>query len=168
LLQKVYSPILFGGVAIAIVTNLYFLFNAVDLPSLTVGALVTNVIVVLSSTIAFGLIVTSSGEFRPKEFPQVLKDLMKLVAPMTVLIGVFTYVMFRFLATDLLEIRVGEIREIWEAAGDFPQEEIEKGIANQKKWLSPFIQTTFFFMATLITGFFTSLLVALVAKKPGI
>lgn len=128
----------------------------------------TNVIVVISSTTAFGLIVTSSGEFRPKELPQVLKDLMKLVAPMAVLTGLFTYVMFQFLATDLLEIRLGEIREVWEAAGNFTHEEIEKGIANQKKWLSPFIQTTFFFMATLITGFFTSLLVALVAKKPGI
>lgn len=166
--QKVYSPILFGGVAIAIVTNLYFLFNAVDLPGLTIGALITNVVVVLLSTIAFGFIVASSGEFRVMEFTKVLKELMKLVAPMTVLIGVFTYVMFRFLAADLLELRVGEIREIWEASGDFTAEEIEKGIANQKQWLSPFIQTTFFFVATLVTGFFTSILVGLVAKKPGL
>jgi len=117
---------------------------------------------------AFGFIVGSSGEFREMEFIKVLKELMKLVAPMTVLIGVFTYVMFRFLATDLLELRVGEIREIWEASGEFSAEDIEKGISNQKQWLSPFIQTTFFFMATLITGFFTSLLVGMVVKKPGL
>jgi Mg2+/Co2+ transporter CorB len=168
LLQKVYSPILFGGVAIAIVTNLVFLFNAVDLPGLTIGALITNVVVVLLSTVTFGFVVASSGEFRVMEFTTVLKELMKLVAPLTVLIGAFTYILFRFLAADLLELRVGEIREIWEAAGDFNSEQIEKGIANQKQWLSPFIQTTFFFMATLITGFFTSILVGLVAKKPGL
>jgi Mg2+/Co2+ transporter CorB len=168
LLQKVYSPILFGGVAIAIVTNLVFLFNAVDLPGLTIGALITNVVVVLLSTVTFGFVVASSGEFRVMEFTTVLKELMKLVAPLTVSIGAFTYILFRFLAADLLELRVGEIREIWEAAGDFNSEQIEKGIANQKQWLSPFIQTTFFFMATLITGFFTSILVGLVAKKPGL
>ncbi|MFT4524326.1 MAG: Mg2+/Co2+ transporter CorB [Bacteroidia bacterium] len=168
MLQKVYSPILFGGVAIAIVTNLVFLFNAVDLPGLTIGALITNVVVVLLSTVTFGFVVASSGEFRVMEFTTVLKELMKLVAPLTVLIGAFTYILFRFLAADLLELRVGEIREIWEAAGDFNSEQIEKGIANQKQWLSPFIQTTFFFMATLITGFFTSILVGLVAKKPGL
>ena len=168
MLQKVYSPILFGGVAIAIVTNLFFLFNAVDLPSLTIGALITNVVVVLLSTVTFGFIVAGSGEFRTMEFTKVLKELMKLVAPLTVLIGAFTYILFRFLAADLLELRVGEIREIWEAAGDFTAEEIEKGIANQKQWLSPFIQTTFFFVATLVTGFFTSILVGLIAKKPGV
>ncbi|MFT4682114.1 MAG: Mg2+/Co2+ transporter CorB [Flavobacteriales bacterium] len=168
MLQKVYSPILFGGVAIAIVTNLVFLFNAVDLPGLTIGALITNVVVVLLSTVTFGFVVASSGEFRVMEFTTVLKELMKLVAPLTVSIGAFTYILFRFLAADLLELRVGEIREIWEAAGDFNSEQIEKGIANQKQWLSPFIQTTFFFMATLITGFFTSILVGLVAKKPGL
>ena len=120
------------------------------------------------STIAFGFLVASSGEFRPVPFQQVFKELMKLVAPQTIVIGIFTYILFRFLAVDLLELRIGEIREVWEQSGNFSPEDIEQGIANQQRWLSPFIQTTFFFVATIITGFLTSLFVSLIAKKPGV
>lgn len=153
---------------VAIVVNLFFLFNAESLPDLTIGALLTNVIVVLLSTIAFGFLVASSGEFRPVPFQVVFKELMKLVAPQTIVIGIFSYILFRFLAVDLMELRLGEIREVWENSGNFSAEEIEQGIANQERWLSPFIQTTFFFVATIITGFLTSLFVSLIAKKPGV
>ena len=168
MLEKAYSPILFGGISIAVVVNLFFLVNAESLPDLTVGALLTNVIVVVLSSIAFGFRVASSGDFRQMPFQKVFKEIMKLIAPLTVVMGIFTYVLFRFLAAELMELRIGEIREIWESSGEYTAEEIAKGIANQKKWLSPFIQTTFFFMATLITGFITSILVAMVAKKPGL
>lgn len=152
----------------AVVVNLVFLFKAESLTELTPQSLVTNVSVVLICTTAFGFMVAANGEFRPIPFTGVFKELMKLAAPLAVLIGIYTYVQFRFLATDLIELRLAEIREIWESSGNYSPEEIEKGISNQKQWLSPFIQTTFFFVATIVTGFLTSILVGLLAKKPGI
>jgi hypothetical protein len=152
---------------VAIAANLFFLFNAEDLSYLTTRGLITNVVVVLLSTTVYGFLATANGAFRQVEFTGVFKKLMKLVAPLTIMIAIYTFIQFKYMAGDLIELRIGEIREVWESAGKYNAEEIEKGIANQKEWLSPFIQTTFFFIATLVIGFFTSILVSLVAKKPG-
>lgn len=105
------------------------------------------------------------GGLEQIDYAKVVSGVMKIGAPVSVLIALFTYIEFKFLAADLIEMRIGELRETW-AGTDYTLEEQAQGLANQTMFLSPFVQTTFTFLATVMTAFIITIFGAMVLKRP--
>lgn len=99
------------------------------------------------------------------DFAKVVSGTMKVAAPISILVALFTFVEFEVLAADLIEMRIGELREIW-AGTDYTAEEQAQGLANQTMFLSPFVQTTFTFLATVMTSFIITIFGGMFLKRP--
>lgn len=111
------------------------------------------------------LLSAKGGALDQVDFGKIISGIMKVGAPVSILIALFTFIEFKFLASDLIELRIGELRATW-AETDYTAEEQTQGLANQSMFLSPFVQTTFTFLATVMTSFIITIFGGMFIKRP--